>query len=164
MNNQPLAEVTIHEPTRKELFLEIFGTNKVPVTSMMPGYTNLPGFSEPQLAYLLDMNFVTEEQRSKIIDHIAKRFELPREFVRTHLQKDGVPILASHTSWQTSNQIVVRSIIFDDVDMNDDDDDMDEDWETEDWEDCGMTPDFDCLKAGSEYCDWVCPHRGGLEF
>jgi DnaJ-class molecular chaperone len=32
--------------------------------------------------------------------------------------------------------------------------------EIEDWmDDCGMMPDGQCLKAGSEECEWSCPRN-----
>ncbi len=37
-----------------------------------------------------------------------------------------------------------------------------EDWEDGDsWEDCGLMPDGQCLKAGSEDCDFGCPYSHG---
>lgn len=38
-----------------------------------------------------------------------------------------------------------------------DDDEPDDDFDDEDNFDCGMTPDGQCMKAGSEECDWECP-------
>lgn len=43
------------------------------------------------------------------------------------------------------------------------DDDLDEEDEME-WIDCGLTPDGQCAKAGSEECDWECPHSRGEFF
>src|SRR6185369_14122592 len=40
-----------------------------------------------------------------------------------------------------------------------DDDPRDWDEEDGDYEDCGLMPDGQCLKAGSEECDWECPNR-----
>ena len=40
------------------------------------------------------------------------------------------------------------------------------DWDEEDrdYEDCGLMPDGQCLKAGSEECDWECPMRMSEHF
>lgn len=40
-------------------------------------------------------------------------------------------------------------------------DDDPRDWDEEDGddEDCGLMPDGQCLKAGSEECDWECSMR-----
>lgn len=40
---------------------------------------------------------------------------------------------------------------FDDQWDEDDDDDLD---------DCGMMANGQCMKAGSEECDWICPRHG----
>lgn len=40
-----------------------------------------------------------------------------------------------------------------------DDDPSDWDEEDDDDYDCGLMPDGQCLKAGSEECDWECPNR-----
>lgn len=39
-------------------------------------------------------------------------------------------------------------------DFEDDPDDVDP--QDEDYEDCGLGPDGQCSKAGSEECDWIC--------
>jgi len=45
-------------------------------------------------------------------------------------------------------------------------DDMDYDeavdgrYEFDEFDDCGKMPDGQCTKAGSEECDWECPHGG----
>ena len=51
----------------------------------------------------------------------------------------------------------------DDYDYEDDDP---RDWDEEDgdYEDCGLMPDGQCLKAGSEECDWECPNRNSELF
>jgi hypothetical protein len=45
-----------------------------------------------------------------------------------------------------------------------DDDPRDWDEEDGDYEDCGLMPDGQCLKAGSEECDWECPYRMSEHF
>lgn len=43
--------------------------------------------------------------------------------------------------------------------------DEDEDYDGFDDEfDCGLMPDGQCLKAGSEECDFECPLRGSAHF
>ena len=45
-------------------------------------------------------------------------------------------------------------------------DDDPRDWDEEDGDDfdCGLAPDGQCSKAGSEECDWECPHRMSEHF
>lgn len=45
-----------------------------------------------------------------------------------------------------------------------DDDDDDHDFEDEFEFDCALGPDGQCLKAGSEECDWDCPNRNSEHF
>lgn len=47
---------------------------------------------------------------------------------------------------------------------HDDDDPPDWDEEDGDYEDCGLMHDGQCLKAGSEECDWECPNRNSELF
>lgn len=52
-------------------------------------------------------------------------------------------------------------------DASDDyDDDDPRDWDEEDGDDidCRLMPDGQCLKAGSEECDWECPYRMSEHF
>lgn len=35
----------------------------------------------------------------------------------------------------------------------------DEPYEDDGWDDCGLLPDGTCMQAGTEYCDWDCPHN-----
>jgi hypothetical protein len=37
-------------------------------------------------------------------------------------------------------------------------DEMDDDSDDEDFLDCGMGPTSQCAYAGTEWCDWSCPH------
>lgn len=37
------------------------------------------------------------------------------------------------------------------------------DEDNEDWFDCGWVRGVGCTKAGSEECDWECPHRAAFE-
>lgn len=45
-----------------------------------------------------------------------------------------------------------------------DEDEPRDDWEDdEEWFDCGWVRGMGCTKAGSEECDWECPHRRDFE-
>ena len=50
------------------------------------------------------------------------------------------------------------------AEYSDDDDPRDWDEEDGDYEDCGLMPDGQCLKAGSEECDGECPNRNSEFF
>ena len=49
-------------------------------------------------------------------------------------------------------------------DLNDYDDDYEVEDDDDEYDDCGLMPDGQCLKAGSEECDWVCPMRNSEFF
>jgi hypothetical protein len=44
------------------------------------------------------------------------------------------------------------------------DDDTDELEDDEAWLDCGLMQNGQCLKAGSEECDWECPYSRGAHY
>lgn len=43
------------------------------------------------------------------------------------------------------------------------DDERDDRDDDEEWFDCGWVRGMGCTKAGSEECDWECPHRRDFE-
>lgn len=44
------------------------------------------------------------------------------------------------------------------------DDDLPDDEELEDMIDCGLAPDGQCQLAGTEHCEWDCPHSSSELF
>lgn len=88
----PKIECTIYNKERKEEFLKVFGTDTIMVKSMIPEYIITPN-QEKQLAYFLDLDSLTLEQRENLILHLSEKFNQPIEFVRKDLDNIGVPIL-----------------------------------------------------------------------
>ena len=86
----------ILDEERKREFIGIFGTNEVYITSPVPISINT--MDGPKMAYFLDLSLITQEQRSKLIESISKKFKLEKEFVEENMEKHGVPILSDHTS------------------------------------------------------------------
>lgn len=37
---------------------------------------------------------------------------------------------------------------------------VDDRYEPDEFDDCGLMPDGQCTRAGSEECDWECPNGG----
>lgn len=95
--------VRITNPQRAAEWQAVFGTTTVCVRSPFPHFGNLPGFSEPQLLYLLDLDEITPEQRLALVMHIAEKFSLPAEEVEAALDTDGVPLLAQDCTAVISN-------------------------------------------------------------
>lgn len=90
-------EVTVNDEERKKNFIEVFGTNSIKIRSPIPERIIKPD-GTIALAYFLDLELITEEQREKLILNLSKRFNEPLDFVRTNLDAIGVPILKEHCS------------------------------------------------------------------
>lgn len=95
-------EVMIIDSERKKNFIEIFGTNIVKIESPIPKKIIRPN-GEEALAYFLDLNLITDEERERLINNIVKRFDQSIEFVREHLDEMGVPILKEGCSLWIEN-------------------------------------------------------------
>lgn len=90
-------EVTIYDEERKKNFIEVFGTNTFKVKSPIPQRIIRPDETEG-LAYFLDLDLITKEEREKLIKNISERFNQSIDFVRENLDKMGVPILKENCS------------------------------------------------------------------
>ena len=88
---------------RGEEFDKVFGTRTVHVRSPFPSLTRLGSNLEPESVYMLDMELLTEEQRTKMIEHIAQKFDAQLEVVAASLAALGLPIKASDTMVMVTN-------------------------------------------------------------
>ncbi len=95
-------KVIIHDPERRKLFVDLFGTNVVCVRSFIPLPAQLPGIGEG-MVYELDMQEINAEQRARLTAHIAGRFSLPLGEVERELEQFGCPILAEGTTLVIEN-------------------------------------------------------------
>lgn len=84
---------TITNPERRAEWEDILGTATVHVKAPFPTKADLPSHPDA-LVYELDLDFLTEEQREKLVIHLAVKFGLPSEYVGKNLDVHGVPILA----------------------------------------------------------------------
>ena len=80
----------------------VFGDDTIPLRSPIPHMANLPGRGE-ELVYLLDIEALTVEQRGRLVQHIASRFDYPAEEVDATLDDHGCPILAEHVTVTIAN-------------------------------------------------------------
>jgi hypothetical protein len=87
--------VTITDPERAKFFEEVFGRTTVNVKSPIPELAALPGHPRARV-FKLDLDLITPEERERLILHLAGRFNVPVEEVRTDLDQEGVPILDKH--------------------------------------------------------------------
>lgn len=86
--------VVVQDNSRRLTWLEILGSDSLPVRSYLPEWSEIDGFDEAQPVYFLDLDSLTGEQRERLARHLATRFGLPLVQVRVRLQEHGVPILA----------------------------------------------------------------------
>ena len=113
MNTQENWDTTakVSNPERQAFWQEVFGTDEVPITSIVANQANLPGFDKPQLVYMLDLKAISPEQRERLIAALAIKFGIPDSEAADEIDKQGVPILASDVSVATSDRRVMASIL-----------------------------------------------------
>lgn len=85
--------VTISNPKRAAFWTRVFGRTTVHVQSPFPQTANLPGKPNAKI-YLLDLNFVTSDEKQRLAEAIAARFGMPVSEVLKDINSTGVPILA----------------------------------------------------------------------
>ncbi len=75
----------------------VFGGDSVPIKSPIPSMVQVPGEKGPELvmAYMLDINALTADQATRLVDHLSKRFNIPAAEVQASLPTEGCPILAN---------------------------------------------------------------------
>lgn len=71
----------------------IFGDSQIYIRSPFSVLANLPGIGEAAI-YELDLELLTAEQRQRLVNHIANKFNVPADEVERDLDTVGCPILA----------------------------------------------------------------------
>lgn len=103
---------TIHDPERAAFWGPIF-PDGIPITNIIPTLQNLQGFKEPQPAYMLDLNKITDDQRRKLIGKLARKFHHSFRFVDENLRAFGVPILADQVGVSSNDRGLLMSAVID---------------------------------------------------
>jgi hypothetical protein len=85
--------VAITNPERAADWQAILGRTTVAVMSPIATRANLPGHPDA-LIYMLDLDVLTAEEIDRLVEHLAKRFNIPVVDIGINLYKTGVPILA----------------------------------------------------------------------
>ena len=85
--------VTVYNPERRAVWEDILGTATVHVKFPFPREANLPGHPNT-LIYEVDLDFLTEEQRQRLIAYVAAKFGFSESEVAANLDSEGMPILA----------------------------------------------------------------------
>lgn len=107
-------------------FLKVFGRREVHVKSFVPQLMEHPDFAEPQPIYLLDFDFVTEEEFERLTDLMSEKFQAARATVSAALKALGLPILAHDCTIVVENP--QKWIDLDDAPFDLDEDNYDEDY------------------------------------
>lgn len=71
----------------------VFGDSQIYIRSFFPTLANLPGIGEAAV-YELDLALLTADQRQRLVNHIANKFNVPADEVDADLDMVGCPILA----------------------------------------------------------------------
>ncbi len=95
-------QVTVTNPDRAALFQRVFGSATVAVQFPFPVLADRPAGQGEQLAYLLDLREITDEQRARLVDHFAAELNLDRAFVEDRLTEQGVAIPATDAIMTTT--------------------------------------------------------------
>jgi len=89
-------DLTVLDLKRQKDFIDVFGTNTVPITSPVPVRANAPDVQDG-LFYHMDMSRVTREQFQRLVALLSQRFGLAEAEVERDLDEQGLPILADNT-------------------------------------------------------------------
>jgi hypothetical protein len=73
-------------------WLSVMGTNEFPLKSPIAGLTHLPGRGEVHVL-MIDVALLSEEQRARLVKHLAAKFGIEESDVASSLDREGVPIL-----------------------------------------------------------------------
>jgi|SRR5579862_565458 len=92
MSNEYIA--TIRETSERAVaWMRVFGGRMVPILSPIPVWAQAPGV-EAGLFYQVDLTTLTPEQRTRMVQHIARTFSLSEAEVDATLDEVGCPLLA----------------------------------------------------------------------
>ncbi|GIK42461.1 MAG: hypothetical protein BroJett011_62940 [Chloroflexota bacterium] len=128
--NEWLTTATVTNPERAAEWQNLFGSNVVPITSIIPLVGKFPGGVEA-LYYPLDLKAIGPERKEKLIASIARQFNLAPEEVRAEIDRIGVPVLAADVMVSSRDSgLNYSSILFmeDDRIADEWEDDDDEEW------------------------------------
>lgn len=102
-------------PDSVSMWRRVFGINEAPITSVVPQPAYIPGKGE-ELVYWLDMEAISEDQRERLVQVIAKKFNVAEFVVMQELEETGLPILAEHVvTITTSNREIIDLVLFEKV-------------------------------------------------
>lgn len=88
-------QVTVRDPERAAMFVAVFGSATVGVTSPLPRRVPaaLPG-RPGSIVFFLDLARITPDARAKLVAHLAQKFHAAQVDIERDLAELGLPILA----------------------------------------------------------------------
>lgn len=81
------------DSARARAWRDVFRDEVVYLQSPAPQEIVLPEIGQA-FAYMLDVDLLTDEQRARLVQHLARKFRLDEGFVDEQIDAVGVPILA----------------------------------------------------------------------
>lgn len=87
--------IIIENPERTAEFMDIFGRKEVCILTPIPDWTRLGESEEPVQVYWLDLDEITPEEKHRLVQHIAAKFNAEPGAVEAALNTLGLPIRAS---------------------------------------------------------------------
>lgn len=92
MGQRQGPKATVRNPERKREWEAIFGMDIVPIKSILPISVNVLGIGDTA-AYELDLQRINLEQWERLVDHLARKFDMTPESAAITLAEEGVPVL-----------------------------------------------------------------------
>lgn len=86
--------VTVIDEERAAEFRAVFGSDTVPVKSIVPVVATLDHLEGEQEVYMLDLDALTNAQHDRLVAHLARKFDAREADVEGALKALGMPILA----------------------------------------------------------------------
>jgi hypothetical protein len=132
---------TLNDEGKKE-YGDIFPTGEVPIVSIVGVQMQTGPESEPELAYLIRQEELTDDQLDKLLTMLSEKFNAPKKAIKAEMEKNRIPIRAKFTNCAgtTKMGMFLPDYGFDDEDEYDNDSEMGfDDYET-DYDDCGGYP------------------------
>jgi hypothetical protein len=97
--------IIIEDSPRAADFMRVFGRLEVHVKSFIPQLMELPNFYEPQPCYLLDFDFVSEEEFNRLAILMSEKFNANLDAVTKALRATEMPILAADCMVMVENPL-----------------------------------------------------------
>jgi hypothetical protein len=95
---------------RRDIFAAVFPDAIVPIQSVAPIKADLPDHPNADV-YMLDLDAISDGQRTALIFTLAKRFGASMQEVQQEMSSKGVPILAEGVSVLSNDVWDLRQFI-----------------------------------------------------